>query len=244
MDPAKHFRIMNPISLENEYMRTSLIPSLISAIKINSTDNLKLFEIDKVFLKIDKKATEKYKVAGICLGSDFRNFKTAIELIFSKLNIDEYSIEFDVDKSYLHQSNSGTIKLGNSIVGEFGEVSLTVLGAMEISEKVYCFEMDVETLEKLSKFKSFSPIPSNPAQIEDITLTFPPKTRIGEVIKLIINSSKLIINTELKDTYKDSYTFRIWYQDPEKTLANEEVEKIRNSVLEKIKQKFGGTLKS
>lgn len=244
MDTAKHFRITNPISLEYEYMRTSLIPSLISAIKINSTENLKLFEIDKVYIKTPNGADEKYKVAGIYAGKDFRDFKSALELILSRLNIDEYSIEFETDKPYLHTSRGGTIKSSSLSFGEFGEVNPVILGAMEISGKVYCFEVDIETLEKLSKSKMFSPIPANPAQIEDITLSLPPKTRIGEVIKTINKSQLTINNVELIDTYKDSYTFRIWYQDPKKTLTNEEVEKIRNSILEKIKQKFGGVLKN
>jgi len=59
MKPIKHFRITNPVSREYEYMRTSLVPGLVSAIKINSTDNLKLFEIDKVYLKTDKQSLAK-----------------------------------------------------------------------------------------------------------------------------------------------------------------------------------------
>jgi phenylalanyl-tRNA synthetase beta chain len=103
--------------------------------------------------------------------------------------------------------------------------------------------MDVEILANLSKLKTFSPVPINPAQIEDLTFTLPPKTRIGDVIKLIINNSKLITNAELKDTYKDSFTFRVWYQDPEKTLTNEDVEKIRTSILEVVKLKLGGLVR-
>ncbi len=243
VDTSSQFRIINPVSLEYEYMRTSLIPSLVTAIKINSTDTLKLFEIDKVFLKADKKAQEKYKVAAIYLGENFRDFKTVIELILSKLNIDGYSVDFEVDKSYLHTSDAGTIKHGSKIIGEFGEVNPIVLSTLEIFKKVFCFEMDIETLENLSKFKTFSPVPTNPVQIEDLSFVLLPKTRVGEVIKTIATNSKLITNVELKDQYKDSYTFRIWYQDPEKTLTNEEVEKIRTSILDKIKQRFGGMLK-
>jgi phenylalanyl-tRNA synthetase beta chain len=244
MNPAKHFRITNPISLEYEYMRTSLVPGLVSDIKINSTDNLKLFEIDKVYLKTGSGATEKYKVAGIYLGDNFRKFKTVIDLILSKLNIENYDIEFETDKPYLHQSNAGTIKLKGVALGEFGEINPSVLAAMEITGKVFCFEMDVETLTKSAMTKLFSPLPLNPAQIEDLTLTFPPKTRVGEVMKFIKNSESRIENVELKDVYKDSYTLRIYYQDPKKTLANEEVERIRISILDNIKQNFGGILKN
>ena len=243
MDPAKHFKIVNPVSTEYEYMRTSLIPSLVSAIKINSTDNLKLFELDKVYLKTAKGSDERYKVAGIYTGKNFRDFKTAIDLILSKLNIGNYSIEFEVDKQYLHQSAAGTIKFKENVIGEFGEINPTVLNSLEIEDRVYCFEMDIEILSGLSKVKMFTPIPANPAQVEDLTLTFPPKTRIGDVLKFIINNSKIITNIELKDTYKGSYTFRIWYQDPEKTLTNEETEKIRKTLLSAVKLKFGGILK-
>lgn len=244
LNPKDHFKITNPISLEYEFMRMSLIPSLVTAIKINPIEKLQLFEIDKAYLKNGKEAAEKYKVAGIYLGGDFRNFKTAIELLLSKLNIDNYSIDFETNNPYLHKSNAGTIKAGKETIGEFGEVSPVVLSAMDISGHVYCFEMDIETLENLSGFKAFSPVPQNPPQIEDITLSFPPKTRVGEVLKLITNSSKLIINVELKDTYKDSYTFRVRYQDPHETITNEEVEKLRNKILSEVKTKFGGNIKS
>jgi len=244
MDPAKHFKITNPISLEYEYMRTSLVPGLVSAVKINSADNLKLFEIDKVYLKTGKDAAEKYKVVGIYLGDNFRKFKTAIDLILSKLNVENYDIEFDTDKPYLHQSNAGTIRLKGLALGEFGEINPAVLASMEISAKVFCFEMDIEALTKSAKTKLFSPIPGNPAQIEDVTLTFPAKTRIGEIMKFIKNSESRIEDIELKDIYKDSYTFRIYYQDSKKTLTNDEVEKIRNEILVLIKTKFGGQIKN
>ena len=244
MNPDKQIKITNPVSTEYEYMRSSLVPELVSAVKINSEENLKLFEIDKVYLKTGKIFEEKYKVAAVFTGDSFRNFKTALELILSKLHIDNCSIEFEVDKPYLHQSKAGTIKSGVLVIGEFGEINPLVLNALQVPGKVYCFEMDVETLKKLSKSKTFVPVPINPAQVEDLTLTFPSKTRIGEVLQLIISDSKLIINAELKDTYKDSVTLRIWYQDPKNTLTNTEVAAIRKSILEKINRKFGGSVKN
>ena len=240
LNPAKHFRIENPVSTEYEYMRTALIPGLVAAVKINSADNLKLFEVDKVYLKSAKGADERYRVAGIYTAGSFRDFKTAIDLFSSRLNIDGYSVEFETDKPYLHASNAGSIKAAGSVIGEFGEVDPMVLGSLEIRGKVYCFEFDLDSLAGLSKFKTFSAIPINPAQVEDLTLTFPPKTKIGEVLKLITGASKLIADAELKDTYEDSYTFRIWYQDPEKTLTNEETGKLRKIVLEAVRSKFGG----
>jgi len=242
-DPKDYFKLINPVSLEYEYLRVSLIPSLVTNIKLNPLDVLKLFEIDKVYLKTSRGANEKYRVAGISTGKNFRDFKTAIDIILSKLNIENYSIEFEVNKKYLHQSVAGVIKSSSHIIGEFGEISPIVLSAMEISGKVYCFEMDMETLEKLSYTKLFSSIPLNPPQIEDITLVLPPKTRVGEVMKAIKNSESKIKNLELKDIYKDSYTFRVWYQDSSKNLTDADVKSIRDRILTLLKSKFGTSLK-
>jgi len=107
------------------------------------------------------------------------------------------------------------------------------------------YEFDTARLKSLSQdFVKYISITQYPPQIEDVTISFPEKTKIGEVIKLITDNSKLITNIELKDIYKDNYTFRIWYQDPSKNLTDKEVEKIRTKILEEVKRKFGGTIKN
>ncbi len=107
-----------------------------------------------------------------------------------------------------------------------------------ISDTPYIYlEVSIEELMENSKdFPTYIPVPKYPAQIEDITLTFPAKTKIGEVMNVFEKA-------ELVDVFSDSYTFRVWYQDLEKTLTDEEVEKIRNKYLKEIKDKFGGSVK-
>ncbi|MCX6706310.1 MAG: hypothetical protein NTV24_04395, partial [Candidatus Woesebacteria bacterium] len=113
------------------------------------------------------------------------------------------------------------------------------------NENFIYYEFDMETLNKLSNnTRKYTPIPQYPPQIEDITLSFPPKTRIGDVVSLFTDHSSLITKVELRDIYKDNYTFRIWYQDPTKNLTDKEVEEIRKKILEEIRRKFGGVIKN
>ena len=231
-------KITNPVSLEYEYMRPTLIPGLVCAVKINSVSPLKLFEIDKVY------PSENYKLAGIATGVTFRQFKGAIDAIFDKLGIAEYKIDFETDKKYLHPFRSASISIGKEVVGEFGEMSPSVLNELAIRGNLFCFEFEVPSLKKHSKTGTYKNVPENPPQIEDITLSFPPKTRIGLVTELIKSIDKIISNVELTDTYKDNFTFRIWYQDSKKNLSDQEVEVIRSKILTSVKSKFGGTLRS
>ena len=80
------------------------------------------------------------------------------------------------------------------------------------------------------------PIPKFPAQIEDITLILPQRTLAGEVMQTIKSIHKNISEIQLKDVFKNSYTFRIWYQDPKKTLEDKEVESIREILLREVKR--------
>jgi phenylalanyl-tRNA synthetase beta subunit len=113
-----------------------------------------------------------------------------------------------------------------------------------LEEGFIYYEFDTELLRLASSLRAYTPISKYPAQIEDITLTLPERTRVGDVILSIKSSSKLIQNVEMTDTYKDAYTFRLWYQHPRKTLTDKEVENIRNKVLVRAKKKFGASPKN
>lgn len=230
LNPKDHITLANPVSLDYEHMRISLVPSLLTGIKLNRDEKVKLFELDKIYPK------EIYKLAGVAKGISFREFKGILDLILGRLKITDYKIEFEVDVPFWYPAKSATIKIGKDKIGSFGEINPHVLSNFSIKTEVYAFELDVTLLAKHTKTTVFKTVNEFPPQIEDITLTFPSKTRIGEVMKLIPNA-------ELKDIYKDSYTFRILYQDPKKTLTDKEVEEIRNEILAKIKSEFGGILK-
>jgi phenylalanyl-tRNA synthetase beta chain len=230
IDKKACVKITNPISLEYEYMRPTLIPSLINGGK--------LFEISKIY------PSENYNLGAVVNGGSFRKFKGVIDLILERLNISAYKIEFESNSPYLHPSKSGTILLGKDTLGIFGELSPKVTSSLELKDKVFTFEFDVAALQKHVKQPIFKTIPENPPQVEDITFTFPEKTRVGEAVERIWNLDSRISNVELEDIYGDAYTFRIWYQDPKKTLTNEEVEKIRKEIILSVKTKFGGQVKN
>lgn len=231
-----HIKITNPVSLEYEYMRKNIAPQLITALKLNTQEKIKLFEIGKVY------PSEKYKLGAMSKGYSFREFKGVLDLIFEKLNINNYKVEFETSNPYMHKSIAGTVKSGKTVIGEFGGLSPKVLSNLGLKNEIYILEFDIEELEKIIKTKIFKPIPITPPQIEDITLTFPNKTRVGDVINKIYETSKIVDRVELIDIYNDSYTFRIWYQ-AEKNLSDKEVEIIREKILRDVKQNFGGMLK-
>ncbi|MGA3292101.1 MAG: phenylalanine--tRNA ligase subunit beta [Candidatus Microgenomates bacterium] len=231
----KALKLKNPLGKETEYLRTSLMPSLISAASNNlgTTDNFHIFEMANVYLpKIGDLPEEKLKLGGIFSEYSYRDAKGILEALIEKLKI---NANFEsVDFKGFEAGKCAAIVSGKEIIGN--------VGYPENSKFIY-YELDLEKLLKLSpRVTSFKEIPKYPTQIEDITLNLPERTRVGEIIQMI-KQIKFVNNIELTIIYQNSYTFRIWYQDPKKTLTNEEVENIRKEIITSIKTKFGGTVK-
>ena len=122
------------------------------------------------------------------------------------------------------------------MLGEFG--------VLENDEHIF-YQFELEALRKLyTKYPKYSPVLKYPPQIEDLTLMLPERTRLGQVVETLSKGDNNISKVILKDLYKGSATFRIWYQDPLKTLTNKEVDLIRKVILDKLKKTFGIDLKS
>ncbi len=228
-------RLKNPLGLESEYLRTSLMPSLEKAAKENSgvKEAFHLFEIANIYLpKRGSLPEELMTLAGVFVNNSYQNAKGVVEALLEKLNTD-YEFFPEDSKGFL-PSRRVVIKASGTLIGQMGETE---------AGNIY-YEFPMQSLQKVAKeFKPFSPLPAYPAQIEDITFSFPEKTYLGDVVEKIKEVDKLISSVVLVDKFKDNFTFRIWYQHPEKTLTNADIEKIRAKIIKVCRENFGALVK-
>jgi len=229
-------KLKNPLGSDSEYLRTSLMPSLVQAANDNSgkKDPFFFFEIANVYLpKTNNLPDEKMTLGAIFSNFEYRSAKGILEALLVSLNIN-FSFKEEEGASY---------SAGRRLKVLSKQINLGEFGILEDENLIY-LELDIRSLRQESlNVPSFIPQAKYPAQVEDLTIDFPDKTKIGEVIKHITDSSKYITKMELGDIYKDFHTFKVWYQDPNKTLTDKEVAEIRNNILDKVKKKFGGTVK-
>lgn len=96
----QHLRLANTISKDIEYMRITLLPSLLRNIDENKgkKEILKFFEIAKVYLpRKNDLPKEIYKLA-IAVNTDFFDLKGIIEALYKELNIDKEAEEKIIEK--------------------------------------------------------------------------------------------------------------------------------------------------
>ncbi len=239
---ASVISLMNPPSQDVKNMRETLLPNLYELTKkavYQGADESRLFEIGKIYYKEKGKYLEKRKIGFTYFGKSEKSFLTFKSLLISFFVKSEMDIpSFNLEATLTPLSETFELSYGKKVVGYGGVI-----------DEIHFAEIDLDSILDLSKKYQTLLWPKYPPQIEDITFDLPEKTKIGNVAEAITSMKsnrserRIIEKVELKDIYKNSYTFRIWYQDAEKTLTDAEVAKIRDEIIKEIKNKFGGTVK-
>lgn len=117
----------------------------------------------------------------------------------------------------------------------FESLNISMAPELKILDNAFYYEYEVSLLKSNVKPKKYVPIQKYPPQIEDITISIPEGTKTGSIIQSIKLASKLVSKVELVDIYERNFTFRVYYQDPDKTLSDNEVEVIRKKIEKQIK---------
>jgi len=234
-DPQKSLKLRNPLSADLEYLRPSLLPSLLKNLSENQhlADELRFFELERVYLpqKGQELPRENLRLTGLIHHQQpatsnqlFYLTKGIIEGLLRELGIK--NLKFDPQPP-----NAATIHSTNpkGLLGTIGYIDPATV----------FFDLDFDTIAKLaSDLKTFEPIPEYPPIIEDLSIILPPKTFIADVITLIQKQSKLIREVKVVDIYpkKGSVTLRITYQHAKRTLTDKEVQKIRQKIINSLEK--------
>jgi phenylalanyl-tRNA synthetase beta chain len=260
-------KVANPMSREQEYLRTSLRAGLLAVLARNERyqeEGIRLFEIGKVFLPREMDLPqEKEMLCAVLSGSqrrlswrskdgpvDFFVAKGVLETVLSRLGL-VASFEAGEDES-LCPGRIANVVVGNEKLGVVGELHPKVSGVFELSDTVYLIEID---LDKLSSFiatlKKYQPLPRYPSTSRDIALLVDEQITYQQICA-IIQSFSLVNSVALFDLYvgeqvpagKKSLAFRIVYQSSTHTLTDSEVDKVQEQIIGKLQRDLGATLRS
>lgn len=222
---ANALKLKNPMGKDFAYLRTSLYPSLLKGVFANKSEEEKfmLFEIANTYL--DRRGglpLEEPKLGAIFHGYQFRAAKGVLEALMDKLHIN-FKLQIKSNQ-YLLPGKSTSVIANAKTLGVFG-----------INKDCIFFELDVTTLFALYKPSlTYKPVAKYPPQIEDLTIRLKGQVFLGEVIENLKKQSKKVTKIELIDEYQESFTLRIYYQDPQKTLTDREVQMERQKLLKYI----------
>ncbi len=244
LDPGKCLHLKNPLNQELEHLRTSLIPSLLQVVVENQTraEKIKIFELAHIYLpRKDRLPEEKLILTGVATGKNqFYEAKGIVEAILDELGIKNYqlsAISYQLSAIW-HPLRTALIMQEKKLLGVVGEIQPVVLANFAINDQLVIFNLDARLLFSLaSNQKTYLPVPKYPAIVEDLCFFVAAQTPVGELIRLIEKTSRLIQRVELIDSFQNQRTLRITYQHPSRTLTDQEIEKVRQAIIKKLKGK-------
>lgn len=259
-------KVANPMTKEQEYLRTTLRPGLLTTLAHNQRieeKSIRLFEIGKIFLPQGNKLPQEKEMLCAALSGpeaelswhgnkeqlNFFDAKGVVENLLNQLGL-EATFEASDDESLL-PGRAANIIIGGDKVGIVGNLHPKVAQAFELSDVVYLIEMDIEKLlSKAIKVKQYQPIPRFPSITRDIALVIDKQVSYQQV-EDVIRSFPLVRKITLFDFYrgeqipegKKSFAIRIVYQSPEHTLTDEEVNRPHQRIVDRLHQELGATLR-
>ena len=261
---AGHLKVANPMSSQQEYLRTTLRSSLLSTLAANGVhqqEPVTIFESGRIYLPRQRELPEEREVvAGLLAGPrgeahwlsntgqlGFYDAKGIVQRLLADLGV-AATYEPAEDPS-LHPGKSARIMAGKTTIGLIGEVHPSVVEAFGIEGgAVGLFELDIENLLEVTPpggltYRPFGRFPSATRDLSVLVNHDVPAARVQEIIA----RQRLISRALLFDVYtgpnipaaKRSLAYHIFFQSPERTLRAEDVDRALQVVVNSLRKEVG-----
>jgi phenylalanyl-tRNA synthetase beta chain len=261
-------KLQNPLSEEMSVLNTSLSYGLLSVISRNKNrkeENLRIFELGKVYLAKKNELPQEELHLGLALSGkqepihwgtretkvDLYDLKGVLEWLTESFYL---SFRLSPKKNALLKSGSSfEIEIESQAAGILGEVAEGILELFQIKDSVFAADLDLEKLLAcIPKNRPFLPLPKFPPVDRDIAIVVNEDVlseRITDKIKTVGGDS--VEELVLFDVYrgkqippgKKSLAYSIRYRSRDKTLTDEEVDTIHQKVISELGMSFGAGLR-
>jgi phenylalanyl-tRNA synthetase beta chain len=230
-DPRRRVtRLLNPLSEEQEIMRSMLLPGLLENVRRNinfQRSDIRLFETGKIFLQhqADTLPEEHMHLCAVISGhrypdaeslyyseqeADFFDIKGAAANLFQVLRVtgtNGESLFGDASlqvQPYCDPACAAVIRDGEKMIGSLGAVHPEILKNFGIKQPVHFLEIDLQQLLTLEKSpKQFAALPKYPSVKRDISLVVPDTLPAGDLLRAIqTQQQKYLESVEIFDVYR------------------------------------------
>lgn len=261
------YKIINPLTEDHEWLRKSLLPSLLERASYNyarQNKDLAFFEISD----LDSTTSKTSHLGLLLLGNeriagslekreyDYYSVKGYLEGILNLfgINMNRFRLEaLKSERDEFHPYRSAALYLGKKRIAVFGELHPNKIKEYDLG-KSRCALLEID-LPSLYELKTNSPKaiipPKFPAVRRDISFLISKDVAFEEIKRELLRTDKLIKNVEAFDQYlgdklhpsKKSLAISITFLDESKTLTDDEVNRAFLEARKTLESKFGAEVR-
>lgn len=266
---AGRISIMNPLSAEQDVLRTALAPGLLQALRNNlaqGAQGLRLFELAHVFeadSASETTARETGMLGVLLYGArhdaawphaeadmDYADLKGVVEHLLHFLHLPAPVCRQAEAHPFLLPCVETLVE--GRCIGRMGRVKPALAEAFHARKDVWLAELNLETLRELydRAVARFTPLPVYPPVRRDITVMAGPELKVGQVLDHLAGLNlPLLEAAALVDCFEPqggpgveagrNLTFRLTFRHAGRTLKDAEVDKEREKVAESLVKNLG-----
>jgi phenylalanyl-tRNA synthetase beta chain len=272
LQPGSFTRLANPLSNDRNVLRRSLVNSVLEIAERNTRirQRIALFEIGPVFFQTEENdlPAEIQKLAIVLSGPrnlpswqesqsdpmDFFDLKGILQTALSGLQAGEPDFESFEYPTY-HPGKCARVVIQGKEAGVMGQLHPLIQEQYELPDMpILVGEFDLSAiLVSIPERYNIHTVPTFPPVLEDLAIVLDesiPAERVAQVIRS--GGGRMVSEINLFDVYrgeqigpgKKSLAYSLTYQDPERTLTDQEVAKIRGRIIQKLEQELDAKLRS
>jgi len=266
-------RILNPQNAEMAFLRTSLLPGLLEALRKNLSHDistLRFFEIGHVFsLAAGEKGSfvENFNelervcilMAGLSEPPHWERQRRSVDIFDMKGEVAGFLKKIGLDKwrliSYSTSDgltdNSLAVEIEGSTAGYLGRVGDRTRDLFDLKEDVFVAEFDLALLERHAT-RRYVPLPRYPKVKRDVAFVVDRDLSAGDLEHVIREAcGELLYSVELFDVYegdavgerKKSIAYSLEFLSRERTLTDQAIEAAMQETVRTVRERLGGELR-
>jgi phenylalanyl-tRNA synthetase beta chain len=259
--------LANPLRAEEAWLRTHVLPGLLHTLARNQRSDagsVSIFEVGIVFRPADP-VEERRQVGLVMCGAagegwtaDARAFdvldaRGAIEALLEDLGVEGWTLGEPLGEPF-HPGRSARILLDERSVGIIGELHPRKASALDTEGRVAVAELDLEPLEAAaSRDLRLVEVPRYPPVRRDLAFVLTEEVPAGAVqTALEAAAGELLDRSLLFDVFRGeavpegrkSLAFALEFRAPDRTLTDDEVEPVIDTIVDRLRAELGAELRA
>lgn len=257
-------KVLNPTSIEQSVLRTSLLPGLLQVAKYNfdhQNRNIAGFEVGRIHFR-EGESYKEQSVAGILLTGkacppywdqkprdfDFFDLKGMVENLLNAFEISNYHFK-NLGLETFHSGRQASVFIDSLEIGSFGEIHPSIQRRLDVPQRLLFGEFNLHDLMKIAKsLEKVKPLAIYPSSERDWTFTVKEVVPFAQIHEIIGKQDSAILDeVSLKDIYRSeklpsgfqNMTLHFVYRDPSKTIEQEVVDTEHQRLTARVLEQLG-----
>lgn len=245
LDPKMHMRLQNPRSVDQAYLRTTLLPSHVAVLAANRmfAKNIQFYEISRVYYPTAPgelpDEPEMLAITVLSQGDALAHARGIVEVIARLLG---FKVQYRPEQAVGFTSGrSAAILLGNERLGSIGLIDNTITTESKLKGYVAFIEIDFNIAVKNSTITQYNPTSKFPKIERDITFSVPTETMWADIEEAVRDEAvEFVSEYRPEDTNSRNITIRLTVSDKQKTPTEQDAESAEKRIMKKLNSVLRG----